>query len=109
MSGKAPVPTAREAREAGRESAADIVLAMLITELAVKDSDTGALPDRIQMMADLMTPDILQALKDPFRDNPAFSSAVEDGLLGRIDRILSLSRSMLARTHQIRRDGQQDE
>ena len=106
MADETPIPTVREVREAGRESAADIVLAMLITELAIKDSDTGSLPDHIQMMVDAMTAEILPALKTPFRDDPALSSAVEDGLLGRIDQILDLSHSMLVRIHQMRLNGQ---
>jgi hypothetical protein len=96
-------PTPQQARDAGRDCAVEIVLAILVAELALQSSGTGEFPDRIQATVDTAASSILPAIRKRFRDQKLVK-AVDAGYVGTADEILEVARGILAKWHQSRRD-----
>jgi hypothetical protein len=92
---RAPAP---DPEGVGGEAAVDLVLAALIADRAATEADATSLPDLIQHLADGILRGAGQAL--PGEEMP---EAATLALARRVDRIVDLARTALARIDHIRR------
>ena len=99
-SGQQDVPTEEDAKQAGRQSAVDLMLALLIAEIASKEGNPGSLPDRIEHSLDKMASLFTMGVHHHFQD-AALVRALDDAFGERIDGILDIARSSLARHRRI--------
>jgi hypothetical protein len=96
-------PTPDDVFQIGRDTAVDLMLAILIAQAAAKSTETGRGPDLMQNMVDTLSRDIISTLQNRYPDHD-LSDAVEIGFVGRTEDILDTARSILAGIHRIRRD-----